>query len=409
MSARLAGVAIRHGEAAKLIFYSLFSQQYGGKSSAGIVSQGDSELLLKADRGLVIHIFSPEDIEKLKGDIAIGQNSSSFEISQPRIIKSHWGEIAICADTDEDTFKQFTRALRKRKGAFDLALDKIARELFGPYAFLILCLGRIYALRGDGRKPLFFGRINDVGYAVASQENAIRAIGGSQIRAIEPGEQIVFDTKSYQSKLLFSVRRCMHEIIFTQPPDSYWGGRSIYGIRYKIGAALAGIFHKVGYSADFIYPIPLGGNPYAEGMAARLNVKYDRGIIKNMYPRLGSMPLSKFINLANPDAICGKSIILVNDSLQSGEETRYITHLCREAQAREIHVATASLSLSYGQYGCEQPLGLMGLNKSFDEIAQELNATSFITLKPWQILRSMGVPKNVFCMECLCESKAPTA
>ncbi|MCX6806944.1 MAG: hypothetical protein NT135_02390 [Candidatus Berkelbacteria bacterium] len=402
---RLMGVAMNQDNVSTEAYFGMFAQQYAGTRSAGIVSLSSLGLTRYADKGLVTNVFSPKTINQLVGNLAIGHNSSIEGSIQPYIIDTVWGQLAICADASVELLARFTEALERSEGDFEDVLHRLGCEFFGPYALLILGMGKICALRGDGRKPLCFGKVNKNGYAVASQENAIANIGGVGIRHFEPGELIVFDAQSAISIPLFDVRRCIHEIIFNQSPECHFGSTSVYEIRRRIGRALGKQFLQGGFSAKLIYSVPLGGNPYAAGVAEVLSVtktKYNpQGVIKNLYPRPEDMPLDKCITLCVPGEVDGQKVLLVNDILQSGEEVKYIARLCLKAGAKEVHVATASLLLSVCQHGAERPMGMIGPNKSWAQIADELEVSSFITLEPRSIRKVMCAHINTFCVECL--------
>src|SRR5213075_1109617 len=61
-----------HPEAANLAYLGLHALQHRGQESAGIVTSDGNQLALYRGMGHVIDVFPPEQIARLKGDVAIG-------------------------------------------------------------------------------------------------------------------------------------------------------------------------------------------------------------------------------------------------------------------------------------------------------------------------------------------------
>src|SRR3954463_6838842 len=63
-----------HPNAAVLTYYGLFALQHRGQESAGIVTANGSNTPFNrhVDMGLVAQVFSPADLERLKGTRSIG-------------------------------------------------------------------------------------------------------------------------------------------------------------------------------------------------------------------------------------------------------------------------------------------------------------------------------------------------
>ena len=401
---RIAGVITQPGvNATELLYFGLFVMQYGGTKSAGIVSTADHSFLPKTGPGLLTDVFSKEDIGYLKSQISIG--FCGFGQSLPMVVSSECGDMAISFDGPDDLLWQFVNKLGRISGDLEHSLVSIAKECFGSYAIIISARDKIYALRGDGRRPLCFGKIGDNQYVIASQENAISTIEGRYSRNIEPGEMVIFGAKRHRSVRFISFQRCAHEIIFTQSPASYWNKRSIWGLRSNIGHTLGEAVLQIGNHVDLIYPIPHGGHPYAFGVYEMMKdsgvIFNPQGVLKATYSGQVMIGIEQKLTLAAPDELKGRSVVVVNDTLQSGYETEYVVGLCQKAGAKEVHVATASLALSYCDFGDEVPSDLIGQRRNWAEIALKLGATSFTTLRPNQIIKSIGVRSNVFCTQCL--------
>ena len=69
----------------------------------------------------------------------------------------------------------------------------------GAYALLVLTEDRLIAVRDpSGFRPLILGRLGEAN-AVATEQGAIRSIGGEIVRALRPGEMVVLDDRGVQS------------------------------------------------------------------------------------------------------------------------------------------------------------------------------------------------------------------
>ena len=88
-------------EVAKLTYFGLYALQHRGQESAGIVTFDDRDLHEHRDMGLVSHVFSPEILEKLPGQLAIGHTRYSTTGSsrrcnaQPIIVETRLGKLAL--------------------------------------------------------------------------------------------------------------------------------------------------------------------------------------------------------------------------------------------------------------------------------------------------------------------------
>ena len=61
-----------HPEAANLTYLGLHALQHRGQESAGIVTTDGVELRMHRGMGHVIDVFPPDQLERLRGDVAIG-------------------------------------------------------------------------------------------------------------------------------------------------------------------------------------------------------------------------------------------------------------------------------------------------------------------------------------------------
>ena len=92
-----------HPNAAVLTYYGMFALQHRGQESAGIVTANgpNSPFNTHKGMGLVSQVFSPQDLERLKGSRAIGHvrysttGSSNLKNAQPLVVDCARGQLAI--------------------------------------------------------------------------------------------------------------------------------------------------------------------------------------------------------------------------------------------------------------------------------------------------------------------------
>ena len=134
-------------------------------------------------------------------------------------------------------------------------------------------------------------------------------------------------------------------------------------------------------------PVPDSGVPAALGYAEASGIPFDLGIIRNHYvgrtfiqpnqkDRTDSVKLK---HNANPAAVAGKRIILVDDSIVRGTTSRKIVSMMRRAGAAEVHMRIASPPTTHPCfYGVDTPSQdqLIAAQMTIDEIAGEIGADS---------------------------------
>ena len=102
------------------------------------------------------------------------------------------------------------------------------------------------------------------------------------------------------------------------------------------------------------------------------------------------------------EAIAGKRVIVIDDSLVRGTTSRQIVKLLREAGAREVHLRLCSPPLRYPCfYGIDIPTReeLISNRLDPDGIAAEIEADSVRFLSMESLRRSIAHPDD-FCYAC---------
>ena len=93
------------GDVASTIYYGLLALHHRGQESCGIAVSDTNgpkgKVLSHKDMGLVNEVFTPEDLEKLKGNIGVGHvrystaGSSTRENAQPLVLNYVKGTLAM--------------------------------------------------------------------------------------------------------------------------------------------------------------------------------------------------------------------------------------------------------------------------------------------------------------------------
>lgn len=426
-----------HQDAANLTYLGLYSLQHRGQESAGIVSSDGKQLYSQKSMGLVADIFDEESIKKLPGHVAIGHNrysttgeSSSINI-QPILVNFALGGLAIAHNGNLVNAGILKDELEAYGSIFQSTMDSevivhlIAQSRMatlhdrivdalghvqGAYSLLILNESELIAVRDPhGFRPLALGEL-DGAYVVASETCAFDLIEANYVRDIQPGEMVIIGKDGIKS--LFPFRQaepshCIFEFIYFARPDSMVFGQNVYSIRKAFGRQLA---IETGVEADVVIPVPDSGVPAALGYSEQAGIPFDTGLIRNHYvgrtfiePRQTIRHFGVKIKL-NPvrDALRGKRVIVVDDSIVRGTTSKKIIKMIRQAGASEIHMRISSPPNMYPCfYGIDTPnrQELIASSHSVEEIRKYITADTLGYISMEGIKKVVPFPMN-YCAAC---------
>lgn len=387
----------RGGAAAELVHRGLFALQHRGQEAAGIATIGPTgELHHLKGRGLVDTALPVYQVRALAGELAIGHVRYSTvtmdrsENIQPFIGGTPYGRFAIAHNgnlKNTDTLARELEAqgsilsttmdtelfahLLARSGATDFASGMAAacKRAVGAYSLTMLCDGRLFALRDPhGVRPLVLGELRD-GWVVASETCALHAVGARYVREIGRGELVELTPKGVVSTQLLtpspSSGACVFELVYFARPDSEVFAQGAHGARLAMGAELAREDARLGHAKpDIVVPIPDSGVPAAVGYAHESGVKLVHAIIRSHYigrtfilPDQDSRSHSIHLKLSViREAVRGKRVLLVDDSIVRGNTSRLIVQMVRDAGAAEVWMRIASPPLAWPCYlGIDTP------------------------------------------------------
>ena len=253
---------------------------------------------------------------------------------------------------------------------------------------------------------------------VASESCALEAVGAEFIRDVEPGEIIVFNKDGIKSftehcgKVKHS--KCIFEYIYFARPDSVLDGYSVHASRITAGKILAQT-HPA--DADVVIGVPDSGLDAALGFSEESGIPYGIGFIKNKY--IGRTFISpgqsrradqiKIKLNVIKDTVCGKSVVMIDDSIVRGSTCSRIVRLLRDAGAREVHVRISAppfLNPCYYGTDIDSRENLIACHHTVEEIASIIGADSLGYL-PMEALSRLAMETG-YCSACF-SGNYPTA
>jgi amidophosphoribosyltransferase len=370
-------------EVSKLTYYGLYALQHRGQESAGIAVSDGSRIVVYKDMGLVAQVFDESVLKTLRGHVAIGHcrysttGSSVWANAQPAfrftgtsgLALGHNGNLinslelaAMLGDSGDggegdagdivsgtsDT-DVLTALFAGRPGSVEEAAAAVLPLVRGAYSLVFMDEQTLYAARDpQGFRPLVLGSLAR-GWVVASETAALDIVGAAFVREVEPGELLVIGESGVRSRRFAAAKPkgCLFEYVYLARPDTAIAGRGVHATRLEIGRRLARE-HPV--AADLVIPVPESGTPAAIGYAEASGIPYGQGLVKNSYVgRTFIQPSQTIRQLGirlklNPlrDAIEGKRLVVVDDSIVRGNTQRAIIAMLREAGATEVHVRISS-------------------------------------------------------------------
>lgn len=425
----------------ELIYLGLFSLQHRGQEGCGIaVSEGKAINHYK-NLGMVTDVFNQSTLDSLNGYLGIGHvrystsgQSKTQQNTQPIVARFQHGQIALAHNGSLTNAAELRNHLMERGSLFHTTIDseqivgliashgqddmeqamlKAMIDLKGSYSLVIMTENKLYAVRDPyGNRPLCLGKIGEDGYVVASESCALDAIGATFLRDVEPGEILTIDENGLHSTKLFNHEKnalCIFEFIYIARPDSNIDGINVNKARRLMGRELA---KEAPLDVDTVIAVPDSGTTAAIGYAEESGIPYTQGILKNRYTgRSFIMPTQEMreqmVKLKlNPirDALEGKRIAVVDDSIVRGTTSRKLVKLLREYGAKEVHMLISAPPVKYPCfYGVDtgNPDELIASKKSVDEICEYIDADSLHYLSMEGILRAVEWSGCGFCTACL--------
>ena len=409
-------------DVAASIYYGLFALQHRGQESCGIaVSETNGpkgKVSSFKGMGLVNEVFTGEELDQMRGDIGVGHvrystaGASTRENAQPLVLNYVKGTLALAHNGNLINAPELREELAYSGAIFQTTIDSevvayhIARErvhtkdvesavlnamkkIKGAYSLVIMSPRKLIGARDPyGFKPLCIGKRENA-YIITSETCALETLGAEYIRDIEPGEVVTITKNGIKSDTSMCLpkeqqARCIFEYIYFARPDSHIDGVSVYGSRIRAGKFLA---MDSPVEADIVVGVPESGNAAAMGYAMESGIPYGTAFVKNGYvgrtfikPKQSTRESSVKIKLnVLREAVAGKRVIMIDDSIVRGTTSDRIVKMLREAGATEVHMRVSSPPFLWPCYfGTDVPAReqLIAYNRSVEEICQMIGADS---------------------------------
>jgi amidophosphoribosyltransferase len=442
---------------AKLAYFGLYALQHRGQESAGIAVSDGHRIVVHKEMGLVAQVFDEPALSTLRGHIAVGHcrysttGASVWANAQPTfrstdstsLALGHNGNLintrelaglltgtglggtGIEATSDTDVLTAlFVSDLADISGisagpsaAADRDASQVERAAAavlplakGAYSLVFMDEQTLYAARDpQGFRPLVLGRL-DSGWVVASETAALDIVGARFVREIAPGELVSIDGRGVRSRTFAAPQPsgCLFEYVYLARPDTTISGRGVHATRVEVGRRLAAEYPV---DADLVIPVPESGTPAAIGFAEASGIPFGQGLVKNSYVGRTFIQPSQTIRergiklKLNPlrDAIAGRRIVVVDDSIVRGNTQRALVAMLREAGAAEVHVRVASPPVSWPCfYGIDfaTRAELIAGHLSPDEICASIGADSLGYVSLEGLTEATTIPASRLCRAC---------
>ena len=423
----------------ELLFYGLFSLQHRGQESAGLAYHRQGRIKSYRSVGMVTSALSHYLSDEHPSRLGIGhvrystQGTNKLENAQPIVVSCSKGEIALAHNgnisnseelqkklVDEGSIFQSTSdtelllhlIARSRQPTFRDALIECLTHIEGAWCFLLMHDEKLYAVRDPhGFRPLVMG-VREGQVLIASETCALDMFQARDIREIAPGEMVTVEGTRISSEMLPLPKpdrraHCIFELIYFARPDSTVYARSVHMARKKMGEMLA---RSDEVKADIVIAVPDSGNSAALGYSSASGIPLEQGLTRNHYmgrtfiQPTTAMRESGVRMKLHPirEAITGKRVIVVDDSLVRGTTARQIVRLLREAGAREVHLRLSSPPVRCPCfYGIDIPTREELISNRLDPagIAKEIDADSVRFLSLELLRECVSGPEN-YCHAC---------
>ncbi len=409
-------------DVASTIYYGLFALQHRGQESCGIAVSETNGPKGKVNSykgmGLVNEVFTQETLDGMKGDIGVGHvrystaGASTRENAQPLVLNYVKGTLVLAHNGNLINANELRQELEYTGAIFQTTIDSeviayhIARErltsksveeavkraagkIKGAFSLVVMSPRKLVGARDPfGFKPLCIGKRDDA-YMIASETCALETIGAEYVRDVLPGEVVTITPEGISSDTSLCLpkqkeARCVFEYIYFSRSDSHIDGVSVYASRIKAGKFLA---MDSPVEADLVVGVPESGNAAALGYSMESGIPHGTAFVKNSYvgrtfikPKQSNRESSVRVKLnVLAEAVRGKRVIMIDDSIVRGTTSDRIVRMLREAGAIEVHVRIASPPFLWPCYfGTDIPerKQLIAYNRTVEEICEIIGADS---------------------------------
>lgn len=377
----LFGVASKRDGVADLFFGTDYHSHLG-TSRGGLVVCEDghfSKAIHNIENAPFRTKFS-DDVRHMKGSLGIGSISDGSP--QPLIVRAHFGNFVLGTVGRVNNSREILkRVLSDNRGQLmemscgrvnetelvatiisscDTLIDGMKAALAqvnGSLTMLVMTTEGIYAARDRyGRTSLTIGKNGD-GYAVSMENFAYQNLDYQDAYELGPNEIVLIKSDGYETieKPGRTMKICTFLWTYYGYPPANYAGKNVEAVRYRCGASLAR--RDAGLEVDCVSGVPDSGIAHALGYANASGLPYTRPLIKYTptWPRSFMPPtqstrqmIANMKLISIPSLIKDKRLLLVDDSIVRGTQTKKMADYLFEAGAKEVHIRSACPPIMYG-------------------------------------------------------------
>lgn len=441
---RMAGLfgVVLNGRNLKDLHDGTFYLQHRAQDYCGLLWYLDGSLRGNTHKGLLDDNYKPKELEKVKGDYGIGSVSVTREpvsgVSRyQRGVFTFDGNIVNNSEMrdkllksgekfsgyhhpDQVTDCDLIANVVTGEPSFEKGIERLFNEVQGDFSIVFLTDSGIYASRGWGRKPLILGKKEiekGDNYAVSSESTSFINPGFEIVRDVKPGETVFLDKSGIhhvaQVDLGNEVRYGTFEWIYSAYPTSLIDGRWVSEVRKKMGGLLMKAYPV---DADIVSGIPNSGRWHGTGFnhesyAIGMGIPYEEVFARYDYAGRSFTPGDEAVQQWTADmklipvipSIKDKRIVLVDDSIVRGKQTKNQTTRLRKFGALEIHARIACPPLMAAcRYGksTKKDEDCIARIMSIDEIRETRRLDSLEYATAEMLEEAIGYPKDKLCLHC---------
>ncbi len=430
-----------HPDAVELTYLGTYAQQHRGQESAGICSARDGQVLRHAGMGLVTQVFNRRALEALAAPSAIGHvrystTGSCHDVNcQPLLVQYSGGQVAVAHNGNLINAAELRIAYERRGAIFQTSSDtevilhmlaspqhtessdplaSVLRDLRGAFSLLFIFADRIEAVRDPhGLRPLCLGRVNGAAWVVASETCALDIIDAEYVREVAPGEIVTLSAAGLSSRMFVEPAEarpahCIFEHVYFANPSSDVFCQNVHTFRVATGRRLA---EEAPADADLVIPVPNCARCAAIGYSEVSGIPIGRGFTTSHYvgrsfimpnQRQRDLTVKMKLNVIR-EAVRGKRLVVIEDSVVRGTTTRGKMGALRKAGAREVHLRVASPPIRHPCFfGIDFPnqQELVATNRSVEEVRAFLEVDSLTYLSIEGMLSCTRHPADHYCTAC---------
>jgi len=295
----------------------------------------------------------------------------------------------------------------------------IVNNIVGAYSIIIQTSSKTYLFRDKNAfKPLVYSK-SDNGIVISSENYLFE--NPEKSKDVLPGEILQINNDTFEIEKLSNIKsqqitHCIFEYLYFLKDNNIINGISVNDFRTHIGVKLVNQIstNKLLFKSwenGIICGVPNSGICFAKSFSNNSNIEYKQFlklnknysyrsfILKNNKDRLEACR-KKFI--LDGEAIRGRVIILVDDSIVRGNTLSYLIRYIKEYSPKEIHFISGSPPIKYPcHYGIDFPdIEELIVNNIHPRNLADYYAIESLTYLDLHNLNVDGLNDNNICNAC---------